>query len=217
MNRRAIIFFGVLTLFLLSLIICISTVKGESGRTVNEGQSNLLLIRVESPSEVMPGQPFQINFTLSALRDSGVTIAFLRVEFWAMGSYNDLNVSLVDSGTHIGRGGKVEKNMTFTVDPTAVYPNIVMCYLHLQCGVEGNFQEYHYRFTLSYCTPFTYQELMEAVEEGENDLNDVRVSLDLSQADVQRFRAAALALAVSTTVFAASTIVIRIRHRRTRS
>lgn len=206
-----------LTLFLLSPIICTSNVRGESGRTVNEGQSNLLLIRVESPSEVTPGQPFQINFTLSALKDSGVTIAFLRVEFWAMGSYNDLNVSLVDSGTHIGRGGKVEKNMTFTVDPTATYPNIVMCYLHLQCGVEGNFQEYHYRFTLSYCTPFTYQELIEAVEEGENNLNDMRVSLDLSQADALRFRGATLAFAVATAVFAASTIIIGIHHRRTRS
>lgn len=212
MNKTVCATLGLLFLFLTVPSIAYATLYTEKQVTVNEGQSGLLRITVKAPSEVKPEEEFLINFTLTALNDSGVSIGYIRVEFGAMGSYRMEWLVKADENLFIGRGGTVKRNMTFVVKPTGSYPNLVRCDLWLECGIHGEYQFFHYRFVISYCTPSTYQELMETIESQENNLSSW-------QSTAQRFQTTTTILGITTGAFALTTSILAVicfRKRKTK-
>jgi hypothetical protein len=137
--------------------------------TKSECYNGLITIEVEAPNEVKPEVEFQIYFTIYSTFYN-VYIINARAELWAMGNYKQ---ETLFQGFSLKKGGQIQKNMTFSLTPAPPYPNIVICDIWLLCSQEEdpNNQFSHFRFTLSWCTNSTYEELQQVIQNQENDIN----------------------------------------------
>jgi hypothetical protein len=173
--------------------------------TKSECYNGLLTIEVKAPNEVKPEEEFQISFKIYSI-SSNVNITVLRVEFWAIGNYKEETLL---KGFSLGKGGTVVKNTTFMLAPAPPYPNIVTCDIWLECSQEGDLktQFFHSRFTLSWCTPSTYEELEQAIHIQENDISKY-------QSTVQLFEITTAILAIITVSLAATMVYFAFERRK---
>jgi len=165
--------------------------------TKSECYNGLMTIVVEAPNEVRPEEEFYVNFTVYS-SFYNVYIISARVELWAMGSYKQ--ETLLEA-FFLKERAVIKKNTTFVLEPATSYPNIVICDIWLLCREEESSEDQfsHFRFTLSWCTDLTYEELREVIRNQESDISKY-------QSTMRSFEMTTAILAATSAFFAATTV-----------
>ena len=177
----------------------------------SECYNGLITIEVEAPNEVQPGEEFQIDFRIYATF-SDVYVSHIRVELWTMGSYK--KETLLQNAL-LKPMGIIPRNMTFMLNPSPPYPNVVFCDLWILCREEGAEDQFsHCRSAISWCTLSTYDELIADYNNLTATYNELDTELKATREELSNIRNLMYIFIATTIVVTAITVYLAKRKLR---